>query len=159
MTNRNDLGKILKQRRLTIPMTLQELARAAGVSASHLGRIERGDRFPSAQVLRRLAEPLGFSESELFTLADFLSPQPSEEVKRPASGQLDPTVAALLSQEPVETQRTLVAILSILKSIAKGHQSNISFAEYVHRKYPEVDEDIITMIQDVLEHPTGKGGV
>jgi len=36
---------------------------------------------------------------------------------------------------------------------AKTNDSNIGFAEYVHRKYPGVDEDIITMIQDILEHP------
>ena len=40
--DRNDLGKLLKQRRVMIPMTLGELAAASGVSSSHLGRIERG---------------------------------------------------------------------------------------------------------------------
>ena len=102
MTNRNELGKILKQRRLMIPMTLLDLARATGISSSHLGRIERGDRFPSATVLRKIAKPLGFGEDELFTLAGFMSPQLSKEVERP-TGQLDPYVASLLSQEPVET--------------------------------------------------------
>lgn len=51
--NRNNLGKILKQRRVMIPLTLGELAQAAKVSASHLGRIERGERYASAQTLRR----------------------------------------------------------------------------------------------------------
>jgi len=46
----------------------------AGVSASHLGRIERGERFPSGSVLRRIAGPLGFEEDELFTLAGYLCP-------------------------------------------------------------------------------------
>ena len=119
MTDRNELGKMLKQRRLMIPMTLLDLARATGISSSHLGRIERGDRFPSGGVLRRIAEPLGYAEDEIFTLAGFLSPKPSEEVERP-TGQLDPSVAALLSQEPVETQRAVIGILSILKSIARG---------------------------------------
>jgi len=154
MTDRNELGKILKQRRLMIPMTLKELAQATGVSASHLGRIERGDRLPSAHILRKIAKPLGFGEDELFTLAGFLSPKPSEEVERP-TGQLDLSVAALLSQEPVEMQRAVLAILTILKSVARGSGCNISFAEYVHRNYPEVDEDIITMVQDILEHPLG----
>ncbi|MDP2718717.1 MAG: helix-turn-helix transcriptional regulator, partial [Dehalococcoidia bacterium] len=51
--NSNDLGKILKQRRVMIPMTLGELAATSGVSSSHLGRIERGERFPSAHMLRK----------------------------------------------------------------------------------------------------------
>ena len=116
--NRNDLGKILKQRRVMMPLTLLELARAACVSSSHLGRIERGGRFPSARILQRLAKPLGFEESELLTLAGYMTPQPSTEVERPSSVRLDPYVAAVLSQEPVEIQRAVVAILTVLKSVA-----------------------------------------
>lgn len=121
MINRNDLGKILKQRRLMIPMTLQELVAKSGVSASHLGRIERGDRFPSAYTLRKIAEPLGFGEEELYVYAGFISPRPPEEVERPSVGQLDPYVAKVLSQEPVGIQRIVVAILTVLKSVAKGY--------------------------------------
>jgi len=117
--NRNDLGKILKQRRVVIPLTLQELARAAGVSPSHLGRIERGNRFPSARILRKIAKPLGFDENELFGLAGYLT-QPSTEAETPSVGRLDPYVAAVLSQEPLDVQRAVVTILSILKSMARS---------------------------------------
>ena len=149
----NDLGIILKRRRVMVPLTLKELSAASGVSSSHLGRIERGERFPSARILRKIAKPLGATENELLTLAGYLSPQPSTGAERPSLGQLDPYVAAVLSQEPVEIQRAVVAILTILKSMAKTNDSNIDFAEYVRRKYPEVDEDTITMIEDILEHP------
>jgi transcriptional regulator with XRE-family HTH domain len=149
----NDLGKILKQRRVMVPLTLRELAVTSGVSASHLGRIERGERFPSARILRKIAKPLGASESELFTLAGYLPPQPATGAERPSVGQLDTYVAAVLSQEPVEIQRGVVTVLTVLKSMAKANDSNIGFAEYVRRKYPEVDEATITMIQDLLEHP------
>lgn len=148
---RHNLGEVLKQHRIMMSLTLQELARAASVSASHLGRIERGERFPSGRILRKIAPPLNSSEDELFTLAGYLSPHPSTE--RPVVGQLDPYVAEVLSQEPVEIQRATVNILSILKSMAKTNDSNIGFAEYARRKYPAVDEDTITMIEDILEHP------
>ena len=37
MSNKsNDLGKILKQQRILIPLTLKELANISGVSDSHL---------------------------------------------------------------------------------------------------------------------------
>ena len=55
-----DLGRLLKQQRLTIPMTLGELSTVSGVPSSHLGRIERGEKFPSAHILRKIAKPLGF---------------------------------------------------------------------------------------------------
>ncbi len=121
MTNNNNgnyLGRILKQRRVMIPLTLRRLAAISGMSPSHLGRIERGERFPSASILRKIAKPLGFEESELFSLAGYLSPQSSRE--KYGLGRLDPYVARVLAQEPVEVQRTVIGILSILKSIAKA---------------------------------------
>ena len=122
--NISDLGKILKQQRINTPLTLQELATESGVSSSHLGRIERGERFPSARILRKIAKPLGFNEDELFTLAGFLSPRTSsvaeESVSRYNNRQLDPYVARVLSEESPEIQRAVIGILSLLKSIARG---------------------------------------
>jgi transcriptional regulator with XRE-family HTH domain len=122
--NNSDLGKILKQQRVTVPLTLQELAAASGVSSSHLGRIERGERFPSARILRKIAKHLGFDEDELFTLAGFLSPQnpgvAEEGGSRYTSRQLDPYVAKMLAEEPTEVQRAVIGILSLLKSVARG---------------------------------------
>ncbi len=121
--NRKNLGTILKQQRLRIMLTLRELTELSGVSSSHLGRIERGERFPSASILRRIAKPLGFEEDELFTLAGYLSPQPSSiaEAHPDYSGrQLDPYVSKVLAEEPVEVQRAVIGILSMLKSIARG---------------------------------------
>jgi len=121
--NSMNLGRILKQQRLMIPLTLGKLATISGISSSHVGRIERGERFPSASILRKIAKPLGFEESELFSLAGYLSYLPSgiEEGKAEYSvGQLDPYVSKMLSQEPVEVQRTVIGILHILKSIAKA---------------------------------------
>ncbi len=117
------LGKIIKQRRVTVPLTLQELAALSGVSSSHLGRIERGERFPSARILRKIAKPLGFDEDELFTFAGYLSPQApgvAEGSPEYSGGRLDPYVASLLAREPVDVQRAVIGFLTILKSIAKS---------------------------------------
>ncbi len=120
----SDLGRIIKQQRIAIPLTLQELAATSGVSSSHLGRIERGERFPSAHILRRLAQPLGFDEDELFTLAGFLSPHPPgvAEERNTAYGnrRLDPYVAKMLAEEPIEIQRAVIGILNTIKLVAKG---------------------------------------
>ena len=121
-TDGSDLGKVLKQQRITVPLTLQELAAESGVSASHLGRIERGERFPSARMLRKIARPLGFDEDELFTLAGFMTPAGGveEERARFSGRQLDPYVARMLAEEPPEVQRAVIGILSLLKSVARG---------------------------------------
>ncbi len=119
---RKEFGRIIKRQRVMKPMLLQELARMSGVSQSHLGRIERGERFPSAAILRKIAEPLGFEEDELFTLAGYLSPRPnaiSETQPSYSRGQLDPYVLQVLAQEPLEVQRAIIGILAVLKSIAR----------------------------------------
>jgi len=100
-------------------MTLLELASASHVSSSHIGRIERGERYPSARTLKRLAAPLRIDEAELMSLAGYFSrdlPTVSENI----STQLDPYVSMVLSQEPVEVQRSVVAILIVLKNLAKS---------------------------------------
>ena len=119
----DNLGEIIRRQRVMEPLTLKELAIMSGVSSSHLGRIERGERFPSASILRKIAKPLGFEEDELFTLAGYLSPQhPSiAEGRKEYSGrELDPYVARVLAQEPAEMQRAVLGILTILKSIARS---------------------------------------
>ena len=120
---RKNLGEIIRQQRVSIPLALGELAAQSRVSSSHLGRIERGERFPSASVLRRIARPLGFGEDELFTLAGSLSARPpmvAEANPGYGGGRLDPYVGKVLAEEPVEVQRAVIGILSILKSVAGG---------------------------------------
>ncbi len=114
-----NLGQLIKQQRTIQGLTLEELSAKSGDSSSHLGRIERGERFPSARILRRIAKPLGFAEVDLFSFADFLSPQASAEANSLSVGRLDPYVSSVLSQETVETQRAVVTILVVMKSMAK----------------------------------------
>ena len=114
------LGKVLKRQRLSVPLTVRKLAMLSGISPSYLGRIERGERFPSASILRKIAGPLGMKESELFSLAGYLSSysQGIKEGTAEYTGGIDPYVRRVLSSEPVEVQRTIIGILSMLKSIA-----------------------------------------
>ena len=118
----SDLGKILKQRRVMVPLTLKELAVASGVSASHLGRIERGERYPSGDDLLKIAKPLQFEEDELFTLAGYLSPQPPAlpgAKTEDTAVNLDPFVASVLGQKPVNVQRVVLSILTLCETIAQ----------------------------------------
>jgi len=104
-------------------LTLKELSSVSGISSSYLGRVERGERFPSAHVLRKIAKPLDFEESELFALAGYLSPRSlsmAEKSPEYSGSRLDPYVARVLAQEPPDVQRAMVGMLTILKSIARG---------------------------------------
>ena len=123
--NRNDLGEMLKQRRLMIPLTLQELASIAKVSSSHLGRIERGERFPSARILRKIASSIQMEEAELMSLAGYLSSEPASAPENVVCMRLDPYVRMILSQEPAEVQRAVVTILTVLKGMARTLQPSV----------------------------------
>lgn len=126
MTNigRNNLGTVMKRQRVMVPLTLRELGTRSGVSASHLDRIERGERFPSARILRKISKPLGFDDKELFMLAGYLSYRsPIEADSHEGSYHnrgLDPYVARVLAQESVEVQHTTIGIVSILRSLAES---------------------------------------
>lgn len=115
------LGKIIKQQRISLSLTLMDLASKSGISASHLGRIERGERFPSAGVLKKIARPLEFREEELMALAGYLNPRPEEHGNTIAyrGGRLDPDIAKLLAQEPLAVQRATIGILAIVKNLGK----------------------------------------
>jgi len=118
MRPNTDLSKMLKQQRLMAELTLRQLSDSSGVSSSHLGRIERGERFPSGYILRKIAKPLELDESQLLILAGYLSPQSSSGEY--SLGQLDPYVAKVLSEEPVTIQRAVVSLLTVVKAIAKS---------------------------------------
>ena len=99
-------------------LTQRQVSAMTGVSSAHLGRIESGYRSPSARILEKLANPLGFSVSELFSLAGY-SVETSMVESEAHAGRLDPYVARVLSEEPVEIQRAVVVVISVLKSMAK----------------------------------------
>ncbi|MBA7581634.1 hypothetical protein ES708_23542 [subsurface metagenome] len=68
----NNLGVILRVRRKEKGLTLTQLSSLSGLHHSHIARLERGERFPTGRTLKKLAEPLGFSELELCKLAGFI---------------------------------------------------------------------------------------
>ena len=116
----NDLGRALKRQRQMLDLTLSELVAASGVSPSHLGRIENGSRRPSASVLKSISAPLGFEVEELFSIAGFFSPRTGDTKTATDTfcGRVDPYVCRMLAGESPETQRAVIGILSIMKSLS-----------------------------------------
>jgi len=73
MGAKQSIAMIIKKRRKSIPLSLNQLSRLSGVSLAHLGRIEQGQRKPSPRTLQKIAKPLGFDLDELFVMVGFLS--------------------------------------------------------------------------------------
>ena len=62
---RRELRKVIKRLRERKKWSQRELAERVGVSQTTIALIESGDREPSLDVLRRLAQALGVTVSEL----------------------------------------------------------------------------------------------
>jgi len=107
-------------------MTIAELAAKSGVSSSHITRIERGERNPSGMVLRKLAEPLGMAQEELFTIAGYL-PQPAKAMGDAKhtnyAGRLDPDIARFLAREPRSVQRSVIPLIRIIENLGKASRA------------------------------------
>ena len=73
MNDTQNLGNLIKQQRIRIGLTLPALTAKSGVSTAYLSRIEKAQRYPSANVLLKIAEPLGLDYKELLSLAGYLS--------------------------------------------------------------------------------------
>ena len=65
---REILAQNLKENRKKLGITQPELAERAGLSTHYLAMIEIAQKFPSAEVLDKLAVSLGINPNELFSV-------------------------------------------------------------------------------------------
>jgi transcriptional regulator with XRE-family HTH domain len=77
-------GEVIRERRRQRELTQREVARQADTSAPYIGHLESGKRHPSDEIVKRLADILGFDRRELFFLANphaeaLLHSQPKSE--------------------------------------------------------------------------------
>lgn len=109
--NKN-LGHILNTHRRMSGLTLQRLGDAAGVSASYIARIERGERYPSAFVLTRLAGVLKINEADLLVLAGYMSTKPVATPDCKSGAAIEAIEIGIR-----ELHNALDAVLSLVKSL------------------------------------------
>lgn len=63
------IGQAIRSVRLEQSLSQEELADAAGIDRSHMGRIERGQRNVTVLNLNRIASALGLDLAQLFSAA------------------------------------------------------------------------------------------
>lgn len=69
---RRELGAYIRRCRESLGLTVRGLARAAGVDATGISRLERGDNdAPEPRTLARLAKALGVDVTDLYVLAGY----------------------------------------------------------------------------------------
>ena len=91
---------IIREQRKSVNLSLNQLSKLSGVSLSHLGRIEQGERQPSTRTLQKIAKPLGFDLYELLIMAGHLLPDPdtfSEEQRDKLRTELNTLLERVVS--------------------------------------------------------------
>ena len=63
-------GRIIRERRLKLGLTQEEVARRIKTSVPYIGHLEAAKRHPSQKVVVKLANVLGLNPSDLFFLAN-----------------------------------------------------------------------------------------
>ena len=77
MDKKRNIGRVIREQRKSVPLSLKQLSEMSGVSIAHLARVENGERVPSPNILQKIAKPLNFDLNELLIGAGYISPDPS----------------------------------------------------------------------------------
>lgn len=104
------VGDELRRLRTNKGLSLRALAAQSGVSNPYLSQIERGEKEPSARILRAVAAPLDVDEQHLLVLAGVIG------------GRTGSTEAAI-TNDPELTHNQRTALLEVYKAFVARHNT------------------------------------
>jgi transcriptional regulator with XRE-family HTH domain len=101
------IGVVLKQARKVRALSAVEVARAAGISAAYLSKLENDDvKKPSPPVLQQVSEALAVPYEDLMRLSGYLVP------REPDAAMAQTVAAALFADVTDEEREELVEYLA-----------------------------------------------
>lgn len=107
------LGEEIRKRRTALGMSQEELGYKSGISAAHLGQIERALKTPTITTAYNIASALGVSLSELFAFSSTDSLRSGES--KTTYNKIDAYLSSM-------TESELKDVLKILKILKKSHK-------------------------------------
>jgi transcriptional regulator with XRE-family HTH domain len=106
MTNlRALLSHNIKERRQILGITQAKLAEKVKTSTHYIGQIELGNKFPTPEMLERIAEALEIDSPQLFSMESF----PTEAIKQFQKGlliDLENAVVSTINSRLTDFQKT-----------------------------------------------------
>lgn len=122
------IGKVIRQERQDRHLTIKELGEKAGISEIYMGEIERGQKYPSANVLENLARALELDLAEILELM-------AEEIRKEREPQPITTVIGFTTpNRPGQGQRTVVK--RIVNMLDDGDVESVaSFSAFLLSKH------------------------
>ena|SRR5690242_4749910 len=121
------IGIVIRQERQDRRLTIKELGEKAGISEIYMGEIERGQKYPSANVLESLARALELSLAEMLELM-------AEELRKEQEPQLTTVIGFTTPNRPEQGRRTVVKrIVNMLDD--RDVESVASFSAFLLSKH------------------------
>jgi transcriptional regulator with XRE-family HTH domain len=108
VVQRQRIGPAIRKLRHEQDMTLDDLAEQAGISASHLSRLERGQTLPSFTVLAGIAHVLGVSIDEFAQLEQDVAVLDRELDQALRAAGIDEDAVTELLSTTIETRQELL---------------------------------------------------
>ena len=127
------LGRVIRQERQYRRLTIKELGDKAGLSEIYVGEIERGQKYPSAQVQESIANALELALSELLELM-------AEEIRRERDPQMTKAIGFTLPATPGQPRR--IVIKNIINMLDEGAVESVAdFSAFLLSKRSGSDEE------------------
>lgn len=119
IVQRQRIGPAIRRLRRMNGLTLDDLASQAGISASHLSRLERGQTLPSFQVLSDIAHVLGADVDEFVRLESEVTERDAEFREILDARGVPEDIQQELMSSSIELRRALIEIFKELPSPKK----------------------------------------
>jgi transcriptional regulator with XRE-family HTH domain len=95
------MGRVIRRERQDRHLTLKEVADKASLSVVYVGEVERGQKYPSAMVLEKLAEALDLTVADLLELV-------AEEIRAERQPATTSAIGFALPDQPGQARRVVV---------------------------------------------------
>ncbi len=95
------MGRVIRRERQDRRLTLKEIADKANLSVVYVGEVERGQKYPSAVVLEKLAEALDMGVADLLELV-------AEEIRAEREPVITNAIGFALPDQPGQARRVVV---------------------------------------------------
>lgn len=110
--NGTELGEYLKNLRGS--KTIRQVENLTNVSKSHISRIEKGERHPSPEVLKKLSGCYDATYEKLLVAAGYLSPEMAKEDENPFK---NPNIRVLQRAQKNMSDEQLKQLVKIAQSL------------------------------------------
>ena len=121
------MGRVIRRERQGRHLTIKELGYKAGLSEIYVGEIERGQKYPSANVLESLAEALDLDVAGLLELI-------AEEIRHEREPQRTNAIGFTLPAKPGQPRRMVVK--QIVNMLDEGDvESMADFSAFLLSKH------------------------